>query len=175
MARVQHPLIETWTPAQALAEQFPAYRHMAEGNAKTREWPLKRQLHEIDVDKVGGLECVQCVLAWPHVDDGHNRWFVMWNLSANGHVLHSRDQKKLPNDGIWWGDKPHEVEPQISVTMNLGDMVLLDAHRVHWMDGIPAGPRWKRWFIGSCYDVAIRPTREKAEAFMLSKIRIANA
>lgn len=172
MADRRFPLIETWRPSAALLAHLPTFNKAARDYTKGLTIPKNlRHRAEIDARTIAGLDSVICLEAWPHVDDMHDKWFVMWVTMSESHVLHARDwmipfEKSLRT-------KPLALEPQQSVVLRAGDMILLDAHRAHWMDYMATiRPASKRWFVAVGYDAKVRPkTREKAEAFMLNKIR----
>lgn len=169
-----NPLIESWSPVdRVLNESLTHFQRQAEVMARAMSWPTKSVMGDVSLMPLHGLgSVVTCVEAWPHIDTPTlGRWFVLWNLFSNGHVLHARDSKVSVGDDPRWrpGHTPMPL-PDQSVEMRVGEMVILDAHREHWMDSPSAPYRWKRWYVAPCDDLKTRPTRRKAEATMRERI-----
>ncbi len=132
---------------------------------------------------VSGLDTVFCLEADPHVDDAHDRWFVLFALRASGQVLHARDI--WPEDFRSWRREGHD--PEASATLELGDMAIVDGHRIHWLSAkasLPVEAEWSagaagtafgsaiqsHWFAAACYDTVERPSRAAAESMILERI-----
>ena len=170
-------LIEAWKPTDGfLVASLEHFQREAETVARATAWPKARNLGDIEVTRVGELRSVtMCVKAWPHTDQPpHPRWFLFWNLASRGHVLHSRDVTKSPGDRPFWniGQNP-DPKPDQSVPMMVGDIVILDARREHWLVGPTSGERWSRWYLAANFDVTKRPNRASAEAAVSRKVRAA--
>lgn len=117
--------------------------------------------------------------ASPHTDKNFDRWFTMLVVqAADGVVLHTAKRRsETPN-------------PKAAVSVNLvaGDVLVFDAHRLHWVDP-PAGVDRAREGTGWDFHEALmkdfgahlsvlvgtetpqRPTREEAEALLCQYLK----
>jgi hypothetical protein len=180
-----HPLLETWqVESPALRLRLPSLTALADDMAVGLEVPEYVDRGRVKMLEVLGLDTVFCLEARAHVDDAHDRWFVLFALRASGQILHGRDV--WPADFRTWRQEGHD--PEQSVALERGDMAIVDGHRIHWLAGnasFPAEAGWPvgegraggeaqiqgHWFAAACYDAVQRPSRADAESMILERIK----
>jgi hypothetical protein len=179
-----HPLLESWkVESPALRLRLPSLTAVADDMAAGLAVPEYGDRGRVKMLEVLGLDTVFCLEARAHVDDAHDRWFVLLALRASGQALHGRDV--WPADFRTWRQEGHD--PEQSITLERGDMAIVDGHRIHWLSGNAAFPveaGWpggegqaqggtqmqSHWFAAACYDAVQRPSRADAESMILERI-----
>ena len=136
-------LQETWDPENAvLAQHLPELVEQANAFEIDATSAWHAQVIDLGRNKAfGKAEILSCVSALPHVDTLCERWTALLVLRSNGHTLSCRhitrdDSDELDEDGMTcdaaFEDDPGE--PDETTVLNQGEILLLDAHRLHWLD-----------------------------------------
>lgn len=117
--------------------------------------------------------------ASPHTDRDFDRWFTMLVVKApEGMVLHTAKRRSQTDN------------PKAAVSVNLlaGEILLFDAHRLHWVDPVEGVDRAREGFgwqfhedlmkeFGEHIGVLVgtetrkRPTRQEAETLLCDYLR----
>ena len=122
MTRNDDPQAFTWKPTcGTLARIAPV---LAEVAAKACPYSMfsSQNVGIVEIEQANGTAFFG---AAPHTDANFDRWFVMLVVKApENTVLHTAKRKSVV-------DQP---KPHASVGLVPGEILLFDAHRVHWVD-----------------------------------------
>lgn len=156
------PLLEAWQPASPkLRAAFASFKDQC---ATARLNPPSNLLASeegvLDNARLQGVDAVVFADVSPHVDENFDRWFVFWTVKASGQTLHTK-RAKVPTPGM---------SPTQSLSMEEGQMFILDAHHLHWTTTYPplegAADRKQRFSVMLVAETPIRPTHAQAEVLM---------
>ena len=108
--------------------------------------------------QIGLLRCWRAV---PHVDDDVPEWTALFVLQSAGHQLGTANH--IPKGTSELSRKPGtRRQPHIYVPLIVGQIVLFNAHRTHWMDAVPG----KKIMAAAFFDFPVFPS----EAAVLSRV-----
>lgn len=169
------PQAEHWKPVDPrLSAILGALQEEALGEVPT----LMSSLDSVGLLEIEKANAVAFAGAAPHVDEAFPRWFVMMTLEVPGPtLLHTADLDAPPSD-------IDGLVPDLSIPLEVGELCLFDAHKVHWVDRPEgaqcddemANPSFTKWLATEFRDTMSvmigteseeRPTREQAEQMLV--------
>jgi hypothetical protein len=93
------------------------------------------------VENINSASLLHCTAARPHIDYMSDQWTALLIVKSNDHVVCSRDltcAEDLADDEYallqeeW--DRAADDAPDQETILRAGDIILLDVHRLHWLD-----------------------------------------
>lgn len=124
------PQASVWNPEDP--QLVAAARVLADGAGAHQPYGFSG-IRSIGGFRLEDAEGVAFVAAPPHTDPDFARWFVMLTLKAReGVLLHTAPTSEEEADPV----------SQLSVPLVPAQMLVFDAHQLHWVD-TPAGVEWE--------------------------------
>lgn len=109
----------------------------------------------VNADVIRNIGVLETKRAKPHVDDDFLEWTVLWVLQSNGHMLSTADHRPLYQTT---SRRPLRAKGLVHVPLTVGEAVLFNAHRTHWMDAASD----HSMMISAFFDFRDRPTQKQA-------------
>jgi hypothetical protein len=104
-------------------------------------------------------------IAKPHVDDDFPEWSALWVLQASGQVMGIADHR--PSNPPMAGRRPLKSPMFAVVPLRVGQLVVFNLHRTHWMDRA----RDRSLMVAASFDFQTRPSRSDVEKRIRAVLR----
>jgi hypothetical protein len=95
--------------------------------------------------------------AKPHIDRHSPEWSALWILRASGHVMGTADHR--PSNPPIARRRPLKSPQLTYVSLTVGEVVLFNLHRTHWMDRAAD----RSLLVAASFDFTSRPSRSVVE------------
>lgn len=160
------PLLEAWTAPTELQTKLTHLRDFfapltKETDVLNGSIDMHTKLYRCG-NNLNQINALAAISAKPHVDELFPEWTVLFILQGAMQTLWVADHK--PKNLINDTSRRPRFAPRTSVILTEGQIVLFNAHRTHWMDGIG-----KKIMIALTFDFKRRPTKQQVNAFLAGK------